>query len=171
MRWTLRRAGRSDAEQLVDTMLEGFDGYRDFSPPGWEPPPGEVDFLQGRLEEPDLWCLVAEVSGEAAGHVALMPAAAHEHRPSDEPGLGHLWQLFVRPAWWGTGLATELHTRMIAEAEARGFSRMRLYAARDHGRARRFYEREGWTAAGDPFDDPEFGMAIVEYRRAISMSV
>jgi GNAT superfamily N-acetyltransferase len=170
MDWTLRAAGPADAEQLTEIMVDGFETYREFAPAGWEPPSEEIDFLRARLDEPEVWCLVAEDGARAAGHVAMLPAAAHAHRPSDEPGLGHLWQLFVRPPWWGTGLAAELHERMLAEAHER-YQVMRLYSARDQRRARRFYEREGWTRAGDPFDDPAFGMPIVEYRRAISISV
>jgi hypothetical protein len=32
----------------------------------------------------------------------------------------------------------------------------------------RFYEREGWAQEGEPHEEPELGMAIVEYRRALS---
>jgi hypothetical protein len=33
-------------------------------------------------------------------------------------------------------------------------------------RARRFYEREGWQAAGELFDNP-LGLLLVEYRRGL----
>ena len=84
--------------------------------------------------------------------------------------MGHFWQLFVREPWWGTGLATALHAEAVREAGARGFASMRLFTPAAHARARRFYEREGWTPAA-PFDDLDFGMPLVEYRRAISSSV
>ena len=41
---------------------------------------------------------------------------------------------------------------------------MRLYCAAAQARARRFYEREGWAARGEPFDEPQMGLALVEYR-------
>jgi hypothetical protein len=34
-------------------------------------------------------------------------------------------------------------------------------------RARRFYEREGWTAPAPPRSDPAFGMETIEYRRTV----
>ena len=37
----------------------------------------------------------------------------------------------------------------------------------DHGRARRFYEREGWVLSPEPVDDDAFGMPIAEYRRQL----
>jgi hypothetical protein len=44
---------------------------------------------------------------------------------------------------------------------------MRLHTPAEHARARRFYEREGWTLRGEPFDDDAFGMTIAEYRREL----
>jgi hypothetical protein len=44
---------------------------------------------------------------------------------------------------------------------------MRLFTPAAHARARRFYEREGWVAAGDEFHDAGPNLALVEYRRAL----
>jgi GNAT superfamily N-acetyltransferase len=172
MPWSLRPAGPRDAEQLAALVAEGFEGYRPIAPPGWQPPDAnaELDRLRGFLAKPDVWCVIAEEDRQAAGHVAIMPARIHLH-PTDEDAMAHFWQLFVRPPWWGTGLATELHAMAVREARARGFTSMRLFTPAAQARARRFYEREGWTVAGDPSDDLELGMPIVEYRRAISSSV
>jgi GNAT superfamily N-acetyltransferase len=172
MPWTLRPAGPDDAPQVVSVALEGFEGYRSFAPPGWAPPDAgeEVERARERLADPEVWCLLAERDGEAAGHVAFMPARIHAN-PSDEPGLAHFWQLFVREPWWGSGLATALHAEAVREAAARGFSAMRLFTPAGQARARRFYEREGWTPAGEPSDAPEFGMSLVEYRLAINSNV
>jgi GNAT superfamily N-acetyltransferase len=172
MPWSLRPAAPSDADQITSVLVEGFEGYRSIAPPGWEPPDAwaELDRLRSFLDNDEVWCLVAEVDGAPAGQVAIMPAGLHFH-PSDDDGLAHLWQLFVRPRWWGTGLATELHAEAVREAGARGFTSMRLFTPASQARARRFYEREGWTAAGEPTDDLDFGMPVMEYRRAISSSV
>jgi GNAT superfamily N-acetyltransferase len=168
----MRPAAPGDAERLAALVAEGFEGYRSIAPPGWEAPDAhaEVKELREYLANDDVWCLVAEDDGEVAGHVALMPARIHRH-PSTDATMAHLWALFVRPPWWGTGLAAELHTRAIEEAAARGFSSMRLFTPAAQKRARRFYEREGWTVAGEPSDDLDVGIPIVEYRRAISSSV
>ena len=172
-RWTLREASPEDAERIATVLREGFDSYRSFAPPGWEPPAGnwDLDPLRERLADPDVWCLLAERDGAPAGHVSLLPAAKHARWPSSEAGLAQLWHLFVRPAWWGSGLATELHGRILREAAERGYRVMRLYTPVAQARALRFYEREGWTPAGEPVDAPEFGMPLAELRRAISMSV
>jgi GNAT superfamily N-acetyltransferase len=172
MPWSLRRAGPSDAGQIAAVLVEGFEGYRSFAPPGWEPPDvnAELDRLRDFLGDDEVWCLLAEEGGKLAGHVAIMPAQLHPH-PSDDDRMAQFWQLFLRPHWWGTGLATELHAEAVREASSRGFTSMRLFTPAGQARARRFYEREGWVAVAETADAPDFGIPIVEYRRAISSSV
>jgi GNAT superfamily N-acetyltransferase len=168
---TLRPAVPSDAERIATVLAEGFESYRSFAPPGWEPPSlADLKWLRDFLGNDEVWCLVAEEDREIAGHVAIMPTRIHPH-PSDDDMMAQFWQLFVREPWWGTGLATALHAEAVREAGARGFTSMRLFTPAAQARARRFYEREGWTPAGAPFDDLDFGMPLVEYRRAISKSV
>jgi GNAT superfamily N-acetyltransferase len=172
MAWSLRPAVPRDAERIATVLTEGFESYRSFAPRGWVPPDPQAELgrLRAFLGNEGVWCIVAEDGGEIAGHVAIMPSRIHPH-PSDDDAMAHFWQLFVRERWWGAGLATCLHAEAVHEAGARGFTSMRLFTPAAHARARRFYEREGWTPAGAPFDDLDFGMPLVEYRRAISSSV
>ena len=172
MDWSLRPATSADAEALAANVSDGFEGYRGFAPADWRPPSAatELALLAEGLVRPDVWCVLAEVDGELAGHVAIRSAAGALYG-SSEPGLAHFWQLFVKPAWHGSGLALTLHDEAVREARRRCFSAMRLYAAEGQARARRFYEREGWTAQGPPVDLPGFGLPVIEYRRPISSSV
>ena len=81
--------------------------------------------------------------------------------------LGRRLALFVTREHWGTGLARRLHAAAIDEARARGFTGMRLFTPGGQQRARRFYEREGWSLARPPpFDEP-LGLEIAECRRAV----
>ena len=163
----LRRASPADAQTLVALLAEGFERYHPFAPEGWEPPRPEPERQREALGDDAVWCLVAEAGPAVVGHVSLMPAA-RARQPVPDAALAYLWQLFVRPAEQGTGLAARLLAAAQAEAAARGYAAMRLVTPAAHGRARRFYEREGGTLRGEPFHDPEFGMAIVELRRALS---
>ena len=167
----IRPATAEDAEAIAVTIAEGFDGYRAFAPEGWEPPAdlGDVEALRRRITATDVWCAVAEVDGEVVGHCSFLPASLWRGGDPD-PGLAHLWQLFVRPAHWGSGAARELHAAAVEAAAERGYERMRLFAAAGQTRARRFYEREGWTAAGPPVFDPGFGMELVEYSRPVGLA-
>ena len=164
----VRDATPADAEALAGVLADCFEGYRAFAPPGWSPPPPERELagLKARLGQPWLFCQLAVDGGEVAGHVGVVPSE-QARWPESAPGLAHLWQLFVRAPWWGSGVGSELHARAIADAAARGCTELRLYTPALQARARRFYEREGWAPRGEPFDEPSFGMALVEYRRPV----
>jgi GNAT superfamily N-acetyltransferase len=163
-----RSATPSDAERLARAVIEELEGYRSFAPEGWAPPPVaiEVAHLRRLLGDKRVWCLLAEAAGDVVGQITFLPAARAVH-PVEDPGLAHLRNLFVRRDQWGTGLASGLHAAAVEEARERGFSRMRLFTPAGQGRARRFYEREGWMPVGDEFHDPGPNLALVEYRRAL----
>jgi len=165
---SLRVATVSDAEALGRGVIGGFETYRAFAPPGWRPPPLEPEVARMRdlLGSRDHWCLVAEEDGELVGQIALHPAAL-AWMPVDDPRLAHLRNLFVHPDHWGDGLARALHRAGVDEARRRGFAAMRLFTPAAHGRARRFYEREGWEVAGAPFHAPGLDLELVEYRLAL----
>ena len=70
----------------------------------------------------------------------------------------------------GTGARawrTRLHAAAVDEARARGFTAMRLFTPGGQERARRFYEREGWSLVRPPAFDERIGLEIAEYRRAL----
>jgi len=162
--WAARPAGPDDAEAISETVAIGFDGYREFAPQGWYPPdstaPDEVARVRERLAAPETWALLAEGGGEVAGHVAFLPQAG-------VAGSAHLWMLFIRPAWWGTGLARDLLGRAFEEARAREYRRMRFFTPRDHARARAFYGREGFRDTGVETLEVSLGLVLVEYAREL----
>jgi GNAT superfamily N-acetyltransferase len=160
-----RRATVADAEPLARGVIEGIEDYPSFAPAGWTGPSfeAEVEHVRESLADVRTWCLVAESDGELVGQITVLPAANAPH-PVDDPALAHVSNLFVRRDFWGAGLAGDLHRAAIDGAIERGFKALRLFVAVGQARARRFYEREGWLAAGDEFDDPIPGLTMVEYR-------
>lgn len=153
---TLRFARATDAPAMARTMALGFATYAAFGPAGWRPPDpqtGEEPQIRARLGDRHTRCLFAEAFGEPAGHVAWFP---------DRQRHGaYLWQLFVRPRWFGTGLAAGLHDAFVERAAAEGWGRARLLTPAAHGRARRFYARRGWHTDGAPQEERGFGMPLV----------
>jgi GNAT superfamily N-acetyltransferase len=162
----LRSAGEDDAVAVVDLVAEGFEGYREFGPPGWVPPDErsaeQTEKVRAFLADPRSFGLLAEDDGGRAVGVVLWTIAP------DEPGCAHLRHLFIRSSHWGTGLAVELHKRAMDAARERGWRRMRLFTPAQQARARRFYEREGWTLSREPFEMEGLGLVAVEYRRELS---
>jgi GNAT superfamily N-acetyltransferase len=165
---TLRRATAADAEAIARAAVEAVADYPDFAPPGWHGPTYEHELADARavLGDAEYHCIVAELDGAVVGQVAVLPVA-RAGRPVDDPTLAHLRNLFLDRSQWGSGLASALMDAAMADARERGFAQMRLFVAEGQARARRFYEREGWSAAGEPFDDPVPGLRMVEYRRRI----
>ena len=166
---TIRPAVPEDADAMDALAVEGIATYRDFAPEGWAPPAAGVAAEQTHalLGGDEAFGLIAEdEDGRQAGHVMFVPAA-RARRVVDDPALAHLAQLFLRADHWGTGLASELLRRATAEAGRRGFTAMRLFSAAGQVRARRFYEREGWSAVAPPEPDADIGLDIVEYRRPL----
>lgn len=159
-RLVIRAAEVGDVPVLAETVRQGFASYRAFLPPGWDPPAEQFERarIEERLKLEDAWCVLACDDGEPAGHVAFL---------ASREGQAHLWMLFVREPWWGSGLATRLHALAIAEAAARGYGEMRLFTPAAHARARAFYEREGWTTDGEATPEPMLGLDLVEYRRSL----
>lgn len=170
--YRIRRATPADADAIAATVSAGFETYRAFAPEGWQPP-DPLELALGvvvRLKLPTLRGWVAETeAGEVAGHVTYVPAADSK-AGSDDPALAHLEQLFVRPAHFGGGLAARLLAVAVSDAAASGFTHIRLGTPRDHHRARRFYEREGWTTDEAPVEDEALGFVLILYRRELAGS-
>jgi GNAT superfamily N-acetyltransferase len=167
---SFRPGGRDDAATLARVLLEAFGTYRDWAHAGWSPSidvsARERERLQARLGDSDYWCLVAEHGEEAAGYVILMPGFTRELRERI-PGLAHIWHIFVRPAWWGSGVAARLMGKAVTEAGRRGYGEARLWTPRDNARARAFYRREGWRESGAERYAADVDLQLVEYRRPL----
>jgi GNAT superfamily N-acetyltransferase len=163
----LRAATVEDAETIAETVRLGFASFRAWAGPAYDPPPVALELQRTRegLARPSTWAVLAFSGGEPAGHVSLTQARERWEPRPDIPGLAHLWQLFVRPPWWGSGLATQLNALAVEQAAARGYAAIRLHTPAGHRRARAFYEREGWSTDGVAVPEPLLGIDLVEYRR------
>ena len=167
--FALRRATPADAEALARGVVAGVAEYPAFAPAGWSGPSYEDELAHHRDDLPreHFHCIVAEQDGAIVGQITVVPAA-RAGNPVDDPALGHVRNLFVDRSQWGSGLAARLHEAAVSAARELGFAELRLFVAEGQARARRFYEREGWRPAGDPYDDPVPGLRMIEYRRLTS---
>ena len=160
----IRAALPEEASRLIENVLAGFEGYRAFAPPGWTYPPEDTEERRAELAErildPRSLVRLAEVDGAFAGHVTVVPG----DRPSADGATPdfHLRHLFVPERFWGTGVARALHDQAVAfMAGGTG----RLYTPAQQARARRFYEREGWSLHEVGEVHPQLGLSLAEYRR------
>lgn len=57
--------------------------------------------------------------------------------------------LYVLPEWWSHGVGRSLHDEVLERQRTAGSQRCHLWVLERNDRARRFYERLGWTENGD----------------------
>ena len=136
---TLRPATSDDAGAIAQIWADGWrDGHLGHVP-------DELVALRTRESFDDRAAarvadtVVADVDGEVAGFVMVV---------GDE-----VEQVYVAASHRGTGLAATLLTEAEQLVAANGHTRAWLAVAPGNARARRFYERSGWTDEGR-FDYP-----------------
>jgi GNAT superfamily N-acetyltransferase len=101
-----------------------------------------------------LW--VAERGGRIVGHTNV----------TVDKTLGELSALYVVPEEWGSGVAGALHEEAVAGMRELGATEATLWVVEGNTRARRFYEREGWTADGET-KSSMLDIREVRYRRRL----
>jgi GNAT superfamily N-acetyltransferase len=165
---TFREIANGDIGELAALIADAFIGYRAFAPAGWQPPSADEQArgLQEWTADPGFWGELASEGQTLVGHATFIPAARHSFRAAPDPSLAHLGHLFVKPPYWGSGVATQLLGHAASAAAARGFRTMRLFVPAGQVRARRFYAREGFVVVGEPF---QFGLGLsaLEYQRSL----
>jgi RimJ/RimL family protein N-acetyltransferase len=88
--------------------------------------------------------LVGELDRQIVGFACVGPS-----RDDDtETATGELWGLYLDPAHWGAGHGHTLHTEALDATRASGAAVATLWVLTTNQRARHFYERHGWVAAG-----------------------
>jgi len=154
---------------VIALVLAGIESYREWAP-DWTPAPPTAEHRERFAELYDdderAWVLMALADDDVVGVVSLSVMTGADSRVP-EPGTVYLWQMFVSPGWQGSGLAGALMDRVLDEARRRGYTRMVLWAAAGAAQARRFYEREGWSATGEADDESNFGLPLVQYGRTL----
>jgi RimJ/RimL family protein N-acetyltransferase len=104
--------------------------------------------------------LVVSLDGAVVG-VALVWSCRDEGSP---PELGELVLINLAPAAWGTGAGSALLTECEVSLAAFGYTAAILWVATENRRARRFYEREGWSADGAQRVEVVDGASVHESR-------
>lgn len=133
----LRPAGPADAEAVAEIWYQGWkDGHLGHIPDELVAIRSEESW-EARAAERAGDTVVAVVDGAVAGFIMIA---------GDE-----VEQVYVAGDHRGTGVAGVLLTEAERLVEANGHHRAWLAVAPGNARARRFYERQGWTDEG-PFD-------------------
>jgi GNAT superfamily N-acetyltransferase len=144
----VRLAERGEASTLAALHLEtALAAYAHVFPDEAEPPtPDEVlaqwEHSLGEEKEHGRRTFIAEDVAAVVGVVLAGPDPA-------ESNCGHVSRLYVRPDRWGTGIGTALYSCAISHLRDVGFAEATLWVLEHNLRARRWYERLGWSATGE----------------------
>ena len=98
-----------------------------------------------------------EPACDASGSELPAPVAAER---------GEVYGFYVHPSAWGSGVATPLMASCTESLVQVGFPTAVLWVLRDNPRARRFYERVGWSLSGATGEWQ--GVAEVQYSITLS---
>jgi GNAT superfamily N-acetyltransferase len=72
--------------------------------------------------------------------------------------------IHVLPTAWGTGSGRVLMAAAVDSLRSEGFRAATLWVLRDNERARRVYERAGWSLDGVENDDVVAAVTVTEVR-------
>jgi ribosomal protein S18 acetylase RimI-like enzyme len=161
----IRRATVEDAEGIAAVHVRTWQAaYRHVFPPDAL----DAMHVEERIErwrqnvvDPGVQVFVADEDG-VVGFVTV--------GPSRDPDCdGELWGIYVAPAAWGRGPDGEL---MRAGLESLGatFREAILWVLDDNPRARRFYEKHGWTLDGATKRRRHLGVDTDEVRYRIVLA-
>jgi ribosomal protein S18 acetylase RimI-like enzyme len=113
------------------------------------------------IRKPDFHGFLAEDDGVAVG---VLSVGASEH----EDGAGELYAIYVHPDYWGRG-AGQMLLDQAHQTLSELFDEAILTVLVANPRARRFYERNGWTLY-DIRTEMHFGgipIEVAKYRRRL----
>jgi len=144
----LRDATADDLPALMDALhhAANWDGTERFSRAKLLAEPRLAGYVSGWPRPGDFG--VVATSGSTAVGAAWCRAF-----PADEPGYGYVADdvpevsMGVDVGWRGRGVGTALLAELVEQARARGLRRLSL-SVEDGNRARRLYERAGFTPVG-----------------------
>jgi ribosomal protein S18 acetylase RimI-like enzyme len=102
---------------------------------------------------------------DAVGFVSAGAAPAE-----DEPGVGQVYGIYLRPDAFGLGHGRALLGAAEQALAALGFDEAVLWVMPGNARARRFYELAGWTCDGVTKHETIRGADVdeIRYRRSLS---
>ncbi len=137
--------------QIPDAYLDGLPRTIDHRTAQWQEALGN-----GAREECE-W--VADREGILIGFASAGPG-----RDGLPASTGEVYAIYVDPDVAGTGVGWLLFTRTVEELRERGYDVATLWVLESNQRARRFYERAGWSADGATKVEQREGFVLREVR-------
>lgn len=167
----IRPATRDDASAVTGVQIEAWRAaYRGLLPrrvlDGLSPDRQSEEWSVA-LRDAGVSVLVADIDGLVCGFARHGPVRADRGDPAG--ATAELYDLYVLPGRFGSGLGGRLMRAVLDEMGRDGHRVAVLWVLRGNMRARRFYERGGWMADGaERASDTARGVPSVRYRIGVS---
>lgn len=97
------------------------------------------------MARPRSWIGLLEVEGDPVAAIAVQPSPDADLDGSE---VGEVCSFYVLPRYWGERRGRALFEQALAEADALGFTAVRLWVLEANVRARRIYAERHWVADG-----------------------
>jgi len=167
MNVVVRPGMSADAEALSVAHVRAWqEGYRGLMPQDYLDGltvAGHLTGWQERLANPreGSRLLVATVDEQVAGFAVFGPA-----RDPESGDDGELYAINVHPDHWRAGVGSLLLAEVHAGLADLGHANAVLWVVAGNDRARRFYERHGWTVEAVERSEKLPGLTVPEVRYA-----
>ena len=168
----IRRAEPTDAQPIAEVNTRTWqDAYRGLMPQDYL---DNLDVERRRVawegilagtDWPRTGAFVAASGDEVIGFAAVCPA-----RDEDASGaVGEVASIYVLASAWGTAVGQALMAAAVSALREALFTEATLWVLDTNTRARRFYERGGWTVDGAERLEELRGFPVreVRYRRPL----
>lgn len=111
------------------------------------------------LDIPEWNTMVCVENGEYVGTSSFCKSRFEQY-----PDSGEVISIYFLPDYIGKGYGRRLLTAVLGELEKQGFAQVFLWVLEENIRARRFYERFGFSCTDDYLDDNIGGKDLREIR-------
>jgi GNAT superfamily N-acetyltransferase len=167
----IREASPIDTEAIVEVQAAGWRAaypgivparhLRDLPISTWR------SNIRNGLRSPDgdAFTRIADLDGVVAGYCYVAAPARDEPEGSR---VAELVAIYVEPAFWRSGIGSELARTAISEARRLSYEEMVLWTFEDNRRALAFYRALGWEPDGGRRPHRATGVQTVRMRRALS---
>lgn len=115
-------------------------------------------FREALLSRPEEYYLF-KVDGVSAG-IALLHKSHEENAPDTD---GEIYAIYFHPDFWGTSATHKAFRFCISRLKERGFTKINVWVLEDNKRARKCYEKHGFTFDGAR-QQIELGKPLTEIR-------
>jgi ribosomal protein S18 acetylase RimI-like enzyme len=86
------------------------------------------------------------------------------------PNTGELYSIYLLPSHWDAGVGRALLNEAVSSMDSQNYASAVLWVLDNNARARRFYEKAGWSAdGGTKLDDRVGGVVLNEVRYRLAL--